>query len=49
MLSHQALHEFKEIWKQENGDEISDDFAMEQALSLITLMDEVYKPLKKGW
>lgn len=47
MLSPQALQEFKEIWKHELGDNISDDFAVEQATSLLALMDVVYKPIRK--
>lgn len=46
MLSTQALQEFKEIWRQEYGEEISDDFAVEQAINLLTLFDAVYKPIK---
>jgi hypothetical protein len=46
MLSPQALQEFKEIWKQEYGEEISDDFAVEQAINLLTLFDAIYKPVR---
>lgn len=49
MLSKQALQEFKEIWKKEHGEEISDEFAMEQAMSLLTVFDVIYRPLKKEW
>lgn len=46
MLSPQALQEFKEIWKQEYGEDISDDFAVEQAINLLTLIDAIYQPVK---
>ena len=47
MLSKQALQEFKEIWKTEIGEDISDDFALEKATQLLTLFDAIYKPIKK--
>lgn len=49
MLSTQALQEFKQIWKTERGEEISDEFAMEQAANLLTLFDAIYKPIKADW
>ena len=50
MISKQALEEFKEIWRQENpGQDIDDATAMDQAVALLTLMDTVYKPVKKEW
>ena len=49
MLSEQSLQEFKQIWKEEFGEEISDDFAMEQATQLLTLFDAIYRPIKKEW
>lgn len=47
MLSPQALKDFKEIWLQEYGEEISEDFAVVQALNLLTLFNSIYKPIKK--
>ena len=47
MLTKQALQEFKEIWKAEIGEDISDDFALEKATKLLTLFDAIYKPIKK--
>lgn len=47
MLTKKALEEFKEIWKMEFGEEISDQKATEEALNLLTLMDAVYRPIKK--
>jgi len=50
MISKQALEEFKEIWRKENpGQNIDDKTAMDQAVALLTLMDTVYKPVKKEW
>jgi hypothetical protein len=48
MLSTQSLQDFKDIWRQEFGEEISDDFAVEQAISLLTLMDAIYRPIKSA-
>jgi hypothetical protein len=47
MLSKQALQEFKEIWKKERGEELPDKFAMEEAISLLTLFNVIYRPIKK--
>lgn len=50
MISKQALEEYKEIWRQENlGQDIDDKTAMDQAVALLTLMNTVYKPVKKEW
>lgn len=50
MISKQALEEFKEIWRQENpGQDIDDKTAIDQAVALLTLMDTVYRPVKKEW
>lgn len=50
MISKQALEEFKEIWRKENpGKDIDDKTAMDQAVALLTLMNTIYKPVKKEW
>lgn len=50
MISKQALEEYKEIWRKENpGKDIDDQTAMDEAVALLTLMDTVYKPIKKEW
>lgn len=49
MLSKQALDEFKEIWKKEYGEDISDADALERATNLLTMFDAVYRPIKKEW
>ncbi len=49
MISDASLQEFKEIWKEEIGTEISDEQAMEEATQLLTLFDAIYRPIKKQW
>ena len=49
MLSNKALEEFKQIWREEKGEEISDDFAIAVATNLLTGMNAVFRPLKKEW
>ena len=48
MLSQQAITDFKEIWKQENGESISDDLAIAEALKLLTIFDAIYRPIKNS-
>jgi len=49
MLSQQALQEFKQIWKEEYQEEISDESAIEKGSNLLVLFDNVYRPIKKDW
>lgn len=49
MISDTALNEFKAIWQEEKGEEISDELAMEQAIALLTEIDTIYRPIKKEW
>ena len=50
MISKQALEEYKEIWRRENpGKDIDDQTGMDEAVALLTLMDTVYRPVKKEW
>ncbi len=49
MISRQALKEFKAIWKEEYGNDIPDDFALEIAVNLLTLMNTIYRPIKEEW
>lgn len=49
MLTKQALDEFKEIWKAEFGEDISDEHALEQGTNLLNLMRIVHSPIKKEW
>jgi hypothetical protein len=49
MVSEKALQEFKNIWREEFGEEISDEKALEEATALLTLFDAVYRPIPKAW
>jgi len=49
MLSEKALLEFKQIWLEEIGYELTDEKATELAINLLTLFDKIYRPLKKSW
>ncbi len=49
MISDKALQEYKEIYKKKFGTEIDNATAMEQATNLLTLMNAVYRPIKKEW
>ena len=49
MISKEALEEFKKIWREEQGAEISDEEAMEEAVSLLTMFNAIYRPIKKKW
>jgi len=49
MVSEKALQEFKNIWREEFGEDISDEKALEEAVSLLTLFDTVYRPIPKTW
>lgn len=49
MLSEEALQDFKIAWKEEFGENISDDLALEEGVNLLTLFDYIYRPIKKEW
>ncbi len=49
MLSDAALQEFKKIYGEEIGEEISDERAMELGANLLTLFHHIYRPVKKDW
>ena len=49
MVSEKALQEFKKIWKEEFGEEISDQKALDEATALLTFFDAIYRPIKKEW
>ena len=49
MMSEAALQEFKQIWREEHGEEISDEQAMELGTNLLTLFHHIYRPVKKEW
>ncbi len=48
MLSDDALQSFKKIWKEQYGEEISDEKAEELGLNLLTIFDHIYRPIKKN-
>jgi hypothetical protein len=49
MISNEALEEFKRIYKEELNEDISDEKAMGLATNLLTLMNVIYRPVKKEW
>ena len=49
MISEKALEEFKRIWREQFNEEVSDEKAIESATKLLTLMNAVYRPVKKEW
>jgi len=49
MLSQRALKEFKDLWKLEYGEDISDDFAVEIAMPFLNGMSAAYRPIEKEW
>lgn len=49
MISDEALQEFKKIWKEQFGEDISDEKAMDKGTALLTLMNVIYRPIKKEW
>lgn len=49
MLSKKALEEFKAIWREQFGEDISDQKATEEGINLLTLMNAIYRPIKKEW
>lgn len=49
MISEEALQEYKKIHREEFGEDISDEKAMDDAVNLLTFFDVVYRPIKKEW
>ena len=49
MISNEALGKYKAIYREEYGEDISDEEALEQAVNLLTLMGAIYRPVKKEW
>jgi hypothetical protein len=49
MLSDEAREEFKKLYLEEFGEEISDAKATDLAINLLTLFDHIYRPVKKSW
>lgn len=49
MLSHEALEDFKKIWREQFGEDISDEKATEEGINLLTMFNVIYRPIKKEW
>ncbi len=49
MVSDKALSEFITIWKEEFGNDLPKEEATLNALSLLTLFNTIYHPVKKEW
>jgi hypothetical protein len=49
MISETALQEFKALWREEFGKEISDEQATELAINLLTAFNHTYRPVRKEW
>lgn len=49
ILSQSALQEFKKLYFEEFGEEISDEQAVELGTNLLTFFDHIYRPVKKEW
>lgn len=49
MLSETALNEFKSIYHRKFGVELSDEEAMQKAVSLLDLFNAIYRPTRKDW
>jgi hypothetical protein len=48
-LSETALKEFKKLYFEEYGEEISDEKAAKLGENLLTLFKHIYRPVKKEW
>ncbi len=49
MLSENALREFKKIYLEEYGEEISDEQAEELGTNFLTIFQHIYHPLRSEW
>ena len=49
MISETALQEFKSLYVEEFGEEISDEKAIELSINFLTLFNHIYRPIKKDW
>lgn len=47
-LSKESIKEFKRIYKQKFGEEISDQDAYKQGTKLVNLIKIIYKPKKRN-
>lgn len=49
MISDKALQDFKQLWREEYGEDIADEQALEAAINLLTFTNAIYRPIKKEW
>lgn len=49
MIDRDAIEQFKEIWREENGETLSDGIAMVEAVNLLTLIDKIYRRMPQRW
>lgn len=49
MISKKALDEFKRIWREQFGEDISDAKATEEGINLLTMFNAICQPIKKFW
>lgn len=47
-ISKKRIEEYGELYKKRFGKEISQEEALEQAISLVNMVKLVYKPIKKS-
>ncbi len=47
MIPDKHIQEFKSIYKEQFGEEISDAYALEIATKFVDLMEVIYKPMSK--
>ena len=47
MFSNQEIQSFQKLWQKQFGETISEEFALEQATALISLVKNTYKPITK--
>jgi hypothetical protein len=48
-MTDQALADFKKLWKDEFGEDLTDAIALEEATAIVTLFSTIYRPIKKEW
>ena len=46
MTNEDLVKKYKAIYKKKTGEDLSDEEAFSQAISLVTLVNAVYKPIK---
>ena len=49
MLDKEDINSFKELWKAEYGEVLSDDVAVAEALNFLTMMNTVYRRMPQRW